>query len=187
VAQAQAPTFSGVLVARTLAPPGGNTFRRMREELWRTDPRIALGEARTLESATTELIAGEQVMAITVLFYAAVALLITLISVYAVVAHAAVRHRREHGIRLALGASPARLVRDAMWDGLRGALIGLGTGVTLAAGLARLLSGFLYGIEPLEPSVFGTLPVSLLFLLLLAAYLPARRASRTDPAVVLRA
>ena len=157
----------------------------MREELWTAQPEIALGDPITIDEAIDELFAGERVLALLVAIYAVTALLITLTSLYAVVGHLVVRHDQEYGIRVALGAHPHDVLRQAMWRGMRAAVRGVAGGVILAAGIARLSSSLLYGIEPLDPVVFGGLPLLLLILLSIAAYLPARRASRTDPVVTL--
>jgi predicted permease len=185
VPQAQSPPSVGHLVVR-LAAPLGVVSPALREEMWRVDPAIALGEVRTLRETIDELVADQRIIASLVAAYAATALVITLISLYAIVAHLVVRHRREYGIRAALGASPGQIVRSAMRRGLIAAIVGTLAGTLVAAGLARLIASLLYGVTPLEPSVFGVLPVLLIGLFALAVYLPARAAARVDPMTSLR-
>ena len=184
VPQAQFPTRQGFLALEFGGVLGGLPGI-VREELWTAQPEIALGDPITIDEAIDELFAGERVLALLVAIYAVTALLITLTSLYAVVGHLVVRHDQEYGIRVALGAHPHDVLRQAMWRGMRAAVLGVAGGVILAAGIARLSSSLLYGIEPLDPVVFGGLPLLLLILLSIAAYLPARRASRTDPVVTL--
>jgi putative ABC transport system permease protein len=185
VPQAQFPASSGHLVVR-LAAPLGTVARPLREEVWRVDPAIALGEARTLQEVIDELVADRRIVAWLVAAYAVTALVITLISLHAIVAHLVVRRRREHGIRAALGASPGQIVRGAMRRALVAAIVGTLFGTIVAAGLARLIGSLLYGVTPLEPAVFGVLPVLLVGIFALAVYLPARAAARVDPMTSLR-
>ncbi len=185
VPQAQSPARDGYLVVR-LAAPLGTVASALREEVWRVDPAIALGGVRTLQEVIDELVADQRVIASLVAVYAATALVITLISLYAIVAYLVVRQRREYGIRAALGASPRQIVRSAMRRALVAAVAGTLVGTVVAAGLARLIASLLYGVTPLEPSVFGVLPILLLGLFALAVYLPARAAARVDPMTSLR-
>ena len=185
VPQAQSPTSEGYLVAR-LAAPLGTIARALREELWRADPGIALGKVRTLQEILDELVADQRIVASLVAVYATTALVITLISLYAIVAHMVVRHRREYGIRAALGASPRQILRSAMRRALVAAVAGTVVGTVIAIGLGRLISRLLYGVTPVEPAVFGVLPILLLGIFTLAVYLPARAAAKVDPMIFLR-
>src|SRR5690606_29899591 len=133
-----------------------------------------------------EQVADQRIVASLVGVYATTALVITLISLYAIVAHLVVRHRREYGIRAALGASPREIVRSAMRRALVAAIAGTLIGTLLAVLIGRLISTLLYGITPLEPSVFGVLPLLLLAIFAVAVYLPARAAARVDPMDTLR-
>lgn len=185
VPQAQAPTGEGYLLVR-VAPPLGAIARVLREEAWSVDPAIALSEVRTLRAVIDDLVADQRIVALLVAAYAATALVITLISLYAIVAHMVVRHRREYGLRAALGASPQQILRGAMRKAFGAALMGTLIGTLLGVGLGRLISRLLYGITPLEPSVFGVLPFLLLGIFAIAVYLPARAAAKVDPMTSLR-
>jgi predicted permease len=185
VPHAQAPSSSGYLVVR-LAAPLPMLAGSLRDEAWRVDSAIALGRVRTLQEVIDELVAEQRIVAALVTVYAATALLITLISLYAIVAHLVVQHRRDHGILTALGASPGQIVRSAMRKALIAAVAGTVIGTAVAAGLARLIASLLYGVTPLEPLVFGVLPILLLGIFALAVYLPARTAARVDPMTSLR-
>ena len=116
----------------------------------------------------------------------AIGLLLAVMGLYAVVSYAVVRRTREIGVRMALGAARADVLRLVVGEGLRLSLIGLGIGLLIAAGVGFVLSRVLYGVVPLDVPVFGGVTAVLLVVAALACYLPARRATRIDPLVALR-
>jgi predicted permease len=118
--------------------------------------------------------------------FAAIALLLACIGVYALLSYAARRRTQEIGVRLALGARPSDVIRLFV---RQGSLIGVGgllLGVALATGVARALRGSLWGVEPIDLPLFGGIGAALLGIVMLASYWPARRAARTDPSAALR-
>ena len=185
VPQAQSPTRSGFLVARVAGDPA-RVGALLRGEIWSIDPHIAVGEVRTMERVIRDFLADQRVMAYLLAVYAAMALVITVISLHALVAHSVTRRRRELGIRLALGAQPGRIVAGAMARALAWVAAGIGCGLLLAAGGARLIGGMLYGVGPLDPLVYVLVSGGLAGVAALASFLPARRAARVDPTVALR-
>ncbi len=108
------------------------------------------------------------------------------IGVYGVIAHHVSRRKRDYGIRVALGLAPARVVRQVVGRGA--ALVGLGIVVGIAASvvLARSLASLLYGVRAADPMALAAATLALLAVGMLAAFVPAWRASRVDPAKVLR-
>jgi putative ABC transport system permease protein len=116
----------------------------------------------------------------------ALALALGVVGVYGVVSHFVVRRRRDWGVRIALGMRPARVVRQIVGRGV--ALVGSGIALGLIGFvvLARVLASFLYGVEAADPLALLGAATILLGAGLLAAFVPARRASRIDPALVLR-
>jgi predicted permease len=118
--------------------------------------------------------------------FAAIALLLACVGVYALLAYAARRRRHEIGVRLALGARPADVVglfvRQGAWVGLGGLVVGL----ALSFPVARALRGAVWGVDVFDPTLFAAIGASLLTAVLMASYWPARRASRTDPIAALR-
>jgi putative ABC transport system permease protein len=108
------------------------------------------------------------------------------IGVYSVVSYAASGRLREFGIRLALGAAPAQLGAMVLGDGLRLVGAGILVGLAAALGATRFLSTLLYEVEPTSVAEFGLAMVLLVVVTLIAMLVPARRAARTHPAVVLR-
>jgi predicted permease len=114
------------------------------------------------------------------------ALLLAMIGVYAVMAHAVGQRTREFGVRLALGAARADVLRLVLGQGLRLAAVGFGCGIAAALGAGRLLADFLYGASSLDPLILLGVPAVLGLTALLASWLPAWRASRVDPMIALR-
>lgn len=115
------------------------------------------------------------------------ALLLAALGIYGLVAFGVSQRTRELGVRIALGATRARIRRDVVADGLRPTTIGLLVGMVAALGLGRFAASMLYGISPADPATLGSVLVIFLAIAALASYLPARRASRTDPMGALRA
>jgi putative ABC transport system permease protein len=185
VPQAQAPTRSGYLVVRSQGPVP-ELARQVHDAVWSIDPAIAVGATATLDQIAADLRSSQRVMAVVMAIFASIAVVITIISLYALVAHAVARRQREFGIRLALGADPDRILRGAIAQGMVWVAVGTGLGLVLAIGVAQLLTRLLYGVEPLDPGVFILVSFGLLGLALLASYLPARRAAQVDPLVSLK-
>jgi putative ABC transport system permease protein len=150
------------------------------------DPKVPVWRERTAESVVASATAGVRLM--TTLFGVAtlVALVLGIVGVYGVLAYAVTQRTAELGIRLALGAGPAELTRMVVRDGARLAVIGGAVGLAAAALLTRLLRAVLYEVGPGDPLAFALMPLLLVGLSLLAAYIPARRAARTDPVTALK-
>ncbi len=118
--------------------------------------------------------------------FGAVALFLAVIGLYALNAYTVASRTREIGIRMALGSDASSALRMILRDGLRVTSIGIGIGLLLAIGIGRLLAGFLYEVPSIDPVVLAAASVVLTAVALFACYLPARRASRVDPAIALR-
>jgi putative ABC transport system permease protein len=119
--------------------------------------------------------------------FAATALLLACLGVYALLAYAARRRTHEIGVRLALGANAQNVVGLFMWQAWRIGMAGLAAGVVLAIGIARALGGILFAVDALDPWMFIGTAAALIAAVAAASYFPARRAARTDPMVALRA
>ena len=163
--------------------PAATTLQGILKEL---DRRVPSTNIRTLGSLVDGATARVRLTMLLIAVAGAAALLLAVIGVYSVVAYAASGRLREFGIRLALGAAPARVGGMVLGDGLK--LVGIGTfaGLVAALGATRFLRALLYEVKPTSVTEFGVATILLVVVTLFATLLPARRAARTHPAVVLR-
>jgi predicted permease len=170
-------------VVRGTQLPSGPVLQAIMKEL---DGRVPVAKVRTLGTLVDDATARVRLTMLLIATAGAAALLLGVIGVYSVVAYAANGRVREFGIRMALGAAPARVGRLVLGDGLR--LVGIGTsaGLVAALGTTGFLRALLYEVEPTSVAEFGVATVLLVGVTLFATLLPARRAARTHPAVVLR-
>jgi putative ABC transport system permease protein len=118
--------------------------------------------------------------------FALLALILTAVGLYGVLAYTVTQRTHEVGVRMALGAARADVLQLIVGQGLRAALVGLTIGLLGAVAGSRVLSSMLYGVSPQDPLVLGVSAAVLLLVALLASYVPARRATRVDPMVALR-
>jgi putative ABC transport system permease protein len=119
--------------------------------------------------------------------FAGLALLLAAIGTYGVFSYMVTERRREIGIRMALGAPRSRVLTQIMKHGLQLAAIGLVAGLAGALGLNRLIASMLFGVQPTDPATIAAVIATIAIVAALACWLPAFRASRLDPNVVLRA
>ena len=119
--------------------------------------------------------------------FAALALLLAGLGIYAVSAYGVAQRTREIGVRMALGADPRSVVALVLRQGLRPVAAGLAAGLAGAAWTALAMRGLLFGVEPLDGPTFAAVPLILAVVALLACWLPARRATKVDPVIALRA
>jgi ABC-type antimicrobial peptide transport system permease subunit len=115
-----------------------------------------------------------------------VALLLAAVGIYGVIAYTVAQRRREIGVRIALGASRRDVLKLVVGDGARLAVLGVGIGTLGALGLTRLIASQLYNVSATDHEVFLGLALLLIAIALLACWLPARRAAKLDPMIVLR-
>jgi predicted permease len=118
--------------------------------------------------------------------FAGIALFLAAIGIYGLISYTVQQKTREIGIRMALGATEGRVRSGLLWYGMRLVLLGLAAGSVAAFGLTRFLASLLYGSKTMDPIVFAAVGILLGLIALLAAYIPARRATRVDPMVALR-
>jgi ABC-type antimicrobial peptide transport system permease subunit len=117
---------------------------------------------------------------------AVVAVLICMVGIYGVIAYTANQRTREIGVRMALGAQAVDVRRMFLRQGLVLTMVGIAIGLAAAIALTRVISGFLFGVGPLDPVTYAAVAAALSGVALLSAYVPARRASRIDPLAALR-
>jgi predicted permease len=145
-----------------------------------------LQDVRTISSQIDDSVFTERMLAQISGFIGALAMALTCIGLYGIMAHSVTRRVREIGIRIALGALRGDVIRMIIRETLMVGMVGLVIGAPLAIGLTRLIGGFLYGVKPNDPTVLGGALLALLGVSGLAGYLPARRAAKVDAVVALR-
>ena len=157
-----------------------------RGALQREGRRLAVQNTVTLESVFEEALGAPRQIATLLSLLAGLALVLGAVGVYGMISHFVTRRMREYGIRIALGQPPARVLSQVMSRGVGLVVLGSAVGVGAALLLTRLLSSLLYGVGATDPKALAGAVATLLLVGALAALSPALRASRTDPASVLR-
>jgi putative ABC transport system permease protein len=157
-----------------------------RHAIWSVDRAMPADQVETMSQLVADSIAVPRFRTVLLGILAGMALLVAMIGVYGAMAFTVSRRTRDIGVSLALGARPGQILRAAVWDGTRLALTGIVLGLSVAAGLTRLLRTQLYGVEPLDAAAFGGAALVMLLVAIAACLIPARSAARVDPLVALR-
>jgi len=178
---------SKLTVAVRSTEPLGSLADAARAETRAVSSDAVVTYLRTMEQQIGGTMVRERVLATLSSWFGVLALTLTCVGLYGVVAHDVARRRRDIGIRLALGARPANVARDALGRAAVLVAVGLAVGLAGAFAATRFLGTFLYGLGPADPLVLGAGVAALALTALAASYLPARRAARISPAEVLRA
>jgi putative ABC transport system permease protein len=184
------PLLQAASLAFTLLVRGGSTPAALgaaiEREVRAIDPELPIYGVRTMEQAMASTFAERRFAMQLLGLFAGVALLLSAVGVYGVVAYSVSQRTREIGIRMALGARPADVRRMLLREGGRLAAFGVAAGLAGAFVLTRAMSALLYGVGPRDPVTFAAVPALLAAVALAATYFPARRASRVDPLAALR-
>jgi predicted permease len=175
---------SMAVVVRTEGDPRAS-IAAVREAVRALDPKL-WPVIRVLEDGLGEQLKASRVGAWLAAALGSIAVVITAIGLYGVIAYTTSQRTREIGVRMALGAQPADVLRLVMGQGWRLVMIGIGLGLLGAFALSRLLAKFLYGLSALDPIAFGGVATALAIVAMLACYLPARRAMKVNPTAALR-
>jgi predicted permease len=183
--QGQFPWESAFIV-RTQGDPLA-VARDIAAAIHRLDPNLPLANLRTLEHAMVDALGPQKLILDLIGAFAATALLLACIGLYGVMSYSVASRQRELSIRTALGAARADIMRLIVGRGVRLATIGLVLGLLAALVVARVLASRLYGVSGHDPLVFAGAAILLAGVALLACWLPARRATKVDPNVALRA
>jgi ABC-type antimicrobial peptide transport system permease subunit len=164
-------------------------FDLIRRELRSAAPGVPVFAVRTFRQHLDANVQLWMVRSGATLFsiFGALALILAGVGVYGVKAYSVARRTREIGIRLALGAEPGAVLRMILREGLIMTLSGTALGFLLALGIGRIFGSMLYQVSPVDPVAFTLAPLVLAVAALLACYLPARRATKIDPLIALRA
>jgi len=165
---------------------GGNVAAAVRAEVAALDPELPLHGLRTMDDRVTASLARRRFSTLLLAAFALLALALGVIGTYGVMAYEVGQATRELGIRLALGATPRRLVGLVLREGLTLSLAGVAVGVAVALLLTRAMRSLLFGVPAFDPATFAAVAAVLLCAALAACYLPARRAAAVDPVRSLR-
>ncbi|HTU35282.1 MAG TPA: ABC transporter permease [Candidatus Acidoferrum sp.] len=158
----------------------------VRKVVAQADDNLPLFEVRTQTQQIDQLLSSERMMAQISSFFALLALALACIGLYGLLSYEVARRTREIGIRMALGAQQADVLKLVVAQGILLAIVGAVVGLAAASTLTRFLSSLLFGVKPIDPATFLAIAVLLALVALAASYIPARRATRVDPVNALR-
>jgi predicted permease len=173
------------LVVRTVGDPAA-VITPVRNEVLALDPNLPLFDVKTMNEHMKLSLFPARVAASVLAVFGTVALTLALIGIYGVTSYSVSQRTREIGIRMALGAERKDVVKMILFNGVKLALLGVGLGLIGAIGLTRLASSLLFGVTPAYLVTFLSVSIGLMVVALLACYVPAHRAAKTDPLVALR-
>ncbi len=158
----------------------------IRHELEALDGQLTPSKILTMETVIKDSTQRENFNTLMLTVFAAVALLLAAVGIYGLMSYAVEQRTQEIGIRMALGAGRGEMMKMVLGQGMRLVMVGVVIGLAAAFGLTRLLAGLLFGVKAGDPLTFGAVAVILTVVALLAAFVPAQRATRVDPILALR-
>jgi predicted permease len=173
------------IVARSTLPPAA-IASLLRSELAKLDPTIPLFDVHTIRDAISASLDVQRLLYQLLLAFALAALLLAAVGLYGLMALNVTARYREFGVRLALGSSPRALLRLVLQSGLALASVGIVLGLMAAAGAGAVIRAVLFGVGSLDLATYAGVAVLLALVVLLASYIPARRAAAADPLAALR-
>jgi putative ABC transport system permease protein len=186
-------------LAFDLAPPVGSLYvltkgsvgvgelsATVRRQVHSLDSSLAPFNVSTMQEIISESMTDTSYQSLLLSMFALLALLLTTVGIYGVMAYAVTQRTHEIGVRLALGAHPREIMRLLMSAGAQITFVGVALGLGAAVALSRFLADLLFGVQPRDPSTYVVVAALLSVVALLASYIPARRAAKVDPMVALR-
>jgi predicted permease len=174
------------VVLRTNVPPA-SLASTVRETVWSLDGSLPLSDQQTMGDVLYGSVARPRFVTLLLTIFAAVALALAAVGTYGVMSYSVAERGHEIGIRMALGADPGGVLSLVLSEGIRLAVVGVAVGLAAAVFLTRFMSTLLYEVTSTDLVTFVAVPVVLVLVAAIAVLIPARRATRVDPIVVLRA
>jgi putative ABC transport system permease protein len=171
---------------RTAGGDPGHTIGALRQAVREADPNLPAVEIKTVEVRIRESLYTERLIAILSAAFGILATLLAAIGLYGVMAYSVARRTGEIGVRMALGAVPADVLRLVLVGAVRLAAAGIVIGLAAALAAGRLVESQLFGIKPADPVIYAAAALLLALVALIAAGVPAWRAARIDPVVALK-
>jgi putative ABC transport system permease protein len=172
------------LVIRTAGDPAA-FITTLRREVQALDKDQPVYNVRTFDDVVANSLGTRRVSMQLFAVFAGAALLLAALGIYGVMAYSVTQRTQEIGIRMALGAQKSDVLALVIRQGMTLSLIGVVVGLAGAFALTRLIANLLFGVAATDPLTFVAIPLLLLFVALVACYLPARRAARLDPTIAL--
>ncbi len=182
---AQKPLRAMSLAVRTTSEPL-SFLSAVRQQVQSLDSEQPIFDVKTMKQLVYEDLAGPHVFSGSLAVFACIALLLASVGIYGVISYSVGQRTREFGIRMAIGAQPGDILKLVLWQGSVLTLLGLAIGLLGAIALAQIMASILFGVIATSPTNFAAVTLLLLFVALLACYIPARRATKVDPMVALR-
>jgi putative ABC transport system permease protein len=179
-------TTSAVFIVRTRSGDPAALASTVRAAIWSVDRNVPVFDIRTMDQIVSRSLTARRFALALLSSFAILALALAVVGLYGVLSYAVAQRTSELGIRFALGATPGRVLRLVIGEGLRLTFIGLGAGAILGALAARAMSRLVFGIPSFDAATFAITAALLLVVAVLACLMPAWRASRVDPMVALR-
>ncbi|MBZ5572164.1 MAG: ABC transporter permease [Acidobacteriia bacterium] len=183
--QTQYPTRAMNVVLRSAGDPA-SLATAVKHEIHELDTDLPIYNLLTMEARVGESLARRRFSMLLLTLFACLALALAAIGTYGVMAYLVNQGTREIGIRIALGATPGRILKLVVSKGMAMAFSGLALGLVGAFAFTRLMSNLLFGVRATDPATFAAISLLLIFIALLASYIPAQRAAKVDPVVSLR-
>jgi putative ABC transport system permease protein len=159
----------------------------IRQAVRALDPNLPIADVRTMPEVLAATLSTPRFTGVLLGLFATLALLLSAIGIYGVLSYVVSRRTREIGIRLAVGASRADVLRIVLRNGLVLSLSGIALGVVAAALTTRLMTTLLHGVTPVDPATFASVALGLSLVALFACLIPAWRATQVDPVIALKA
>jgi len=182
---AQAPLWGVGLVVKTSSSASA-AAHEIRQKVHEVDRDLPVTDMEWMSEAVDASLTPTRLRTWLLGLFGAIALALAAVGIFGVISYSVSCRAHEFGIRMALGATRREILRLVLGEALGLALAGVGAGIVAALGLTQLISSLLYGVRPRDPATLIALPLLLTGTALLAAYLPARRATKVDPISALR-
>ena len=177
---------SGVVTLVVRATGDSRVVAAVKEQIRQVNPAQGIAEIQPMDAVVAADTAEPALETSVISIFGFLALVLACVGIYAVVSYSVEQRVREMGIRLALGAAPLSILRQVLGEGLLLSSIGIAVGLVAAGALTRYLASLLYAVRPTDLLVYASVASILMAVTLAGCYVPARRATRVDPALVLR-
>jgi ABC-type lipoprotein release transport system permease subunit len=181
------PGRQETIVIRTSRSDPHTLIPELRRAVRALDPKLALYQVQTFDEAVASSLARQRLQGDVLAIFAALALVLACTGLYGVISYAVAERTRELGVRMALGATRRDLLLLVFAESGKLVTAGIAIGIGAALFATRLLASLLYGVSPNDMTTFAVVPILLAAIALAAALLPARRATRVDPIIAMRA